>query len=348
MKRVLLILLLASCSDSGSGVVVEDGSSHGQVIEGRDRGQEPGGSEVTEGEAGPDGQELPIVEAEPTWPKLQATDAWESVLAEVQAGGALPIPPTEAGGPEQELAIQQARTLTERLSLSPKDGKLQRQLASLYMANLFPERALAVLGLRLSQEPGDTRAQAMAAFSLAVRSRHMDALAVLEQLTDLTPKDASLAGAMFDSYWALGELEASREVMKMGLELHPFNPLFKLRLGIIHSEFEQYDLALPLFRAAAKSRPADTESWFRLATCLQELGQDEEAHKVMIYHDRLIQLEEFGIAGSAQAGPRRLELVRSLVDSGDLVGARRELDALAEDGLPVHSSGKPEEFQSIP
>ncbi len=331
MRRALFVLALASCSDAGEAPqpqpplvkVVSETVPHPPV-----------------GLAAQAGSSLP-------WPKLQNPDAWEAQLVELQAGAGIPAVPTESGTAEQRQAIDRARALTERLSLSPKDTGLLLKLANTYSANLFPDRSLAVLGTCLSQTPGNSLALKMAAAGLAAQNRHRDALAIWEHLTELTPDDVGLAGPMYSSYWELGELEAGRAALEKGLELHPFQPHLKLRLGAVLFEFEEYESALTLFQDATGSRPNDTEAWYRLASCYAELGAVSEARAATQQHDRLIQMEEFGIPDRLHEGPRRLELVRALVKSGDLIGARRELDNLKDDGLPVAAPGLPGEFADV-
>lgn len=343
MKRVFFVLLLASCSDSQSG-------PSGPTPFEPTVGNATGGVEAAQGQAQnvqPTVEEPVSAESLP-WPRLQPDDAWRAVLEELQAGAGMPTVPTESGTSEQRQALDRARALTERISLAPADGGLLLKLANTYATNLFPERSLAVLGTRLVQAPDDLLALKLAAAGLAGKSRHTDALALFEHLAQITPQDVGLAGPMYKSYWESGQHAAGRAALEKGLELHPFQPHIKLRLGAVLFEFEEYERALELFEDATASRPNDTEAWFRLASCYSELGREAEALCATAEHDRLIQMEEFGISDQLHVGPRRLELVRALVKSGDLVGARRELDALHADGLPVFGTGNPDEFEELP
>lgn len=269
------------------------------------------------------------------WPHIFEEDAWRAVVDKLVAGAALPSVPTDYATHSQQQALARAKTLTQRLSLRPNEASLGQALAKLYAENLFPDRAMGVLGLCLKNSPDDLLTLKLAAVSLNASGQFEDGLALLEHLTRVTPNDQGLAGPLFGAYWELGELDAARAALERGLEIAPFNPNLELALGRVLFEEGDSEGALPHLETAAKNLPSSTEAAYRYATCLDELGMDEQAAAAEMRHSRLIQMEEFGIGNALPEGQRRRALVEALEASGDHAGAEREREAMRADGIPL-------------
>lgn len=258
-----------------------------------------------------------------------------AVVERLRVGAHLPSVPTDYATAAQQQALSRAKNLTQRLSLRTSDPRLSQGLAKLYAENLFPDRAMAVLGLCLEAEPTNPVTLKLTAASLNSAGEFLDAVALFEELTRITPMDQGLAGPLFRAYWELGELDAAHQALQRGLEIAPFNPHLELALGRVLFEEGDAESAAPHFERAAANLPSDTEAWYRLSTCLAELGREEQAAAAEAHHSRLIQMEEFGIGNAMPEGQRRRALVRALEESGDSGGAQREREALLADGLEL-------------
>ncbi|MDF1800949.1 MAG: tetratricopeptide repeat protein [Planctomycetota bacterium] len=218
-------------------------------------------------------------------------------------------------------ALAEARILTQRLSLNPAKLDLGLKLANLYANNLFPDRAMAVLGLCLELEEQVPVTLKLCAASFAGLGRFEESAALLEHVARLDPTDHGLAGPMFRAYWELGELGAARAALDKGLELQPFSPHLRLRLGQLLVEEGQLEAALPELEAAAQNLPNSTEAWFRYGRCLEELGREDEAVEVARHHGLLVQMEEFGIPDHLTWRVRVERLAGRLDETGDGAGA---------------------------
>jgi tetratricopeptide (TPR) repeat protein len=269
------------------------------------------------------------------WPRVFAEDAWLAVVEELKSGAELPSVPKSSATHSQAQALVKAKTLPQRLSLGSTDPKLGQSLARLYAENLFPDRARAVLGRTLVQDPENLLTLKLAAVSLNASGRFEDGTAILEYLTTVTPNDQGLAGPLFGGYWELDELDAAEMALERGLEIAPFNANLEVGLGRVLFEQGRSEEAATHLKTAATGLPSDTEAWYRYATCLDELGRAEEAAAAGARHSRLIQMEEFGIGSALPEGVRRRKLVEALEKTGDLAGAERERAALVADGIPL-------------
>lgn len=267
------------------------------------------------------------------WPQRFAPGAHEPILAAVLARAKLPSVPDTAASSTQRVALDQAANLTKRLSLKIKVD-LAQNLARVYQENLFPERALEVLGLCLERDPNDPLTLKLLAGSLSAEGRFEDALKVLEHLTRETPNDAGLAGPLFNAHWELGDLAGARAAIERGVELAPFLPHLELALGRILMAEGDAAAAQPRLARATTNLPTDTEAWYRYALCLDELGRFEEAEHAMAVHKRLDQMKEFGIDLNQPERARRAALVDALAASGDAAGAQAERAALDADFPP--------------
>ena len=233
---------------------------------------------------------------------------------ELRAGAGLPSVPTDYATAGQMLALGEARNLTRRLSLDRSKRDLALKLANLYATNLFPDRAMAVLGLCLELELEHPLTLKLAAASLSGAGRFEDAAAVLEHVAVLTPDDHALAGPLFSVYWELGDLEAARAALDRGLELNPLSPHLALRLGQVLFEEEGPEAALPHLERAALALPNDAEAWHRYATCLEELGREDQAEPARAKHALLDQMIEFGV-GDLLPWSERLELLAEKLEA---------------------------------
>lgn len=266
-----------------------------------------------------------------SWPATLAPDAYAPILAAARAGAVLPKVPAIAASSTQRQALVLAKNLSMRLSLR-FELPLAQSLARLYQDNLFPDRALQVLGLCLESKSIDPMTLKLLAGSLSAEGRFEEALAVLEHLTRETPNDAGLAGPLFVAHWELGQLPQARQALARGLELAPFMPHLELAMGRVLFAEDNADEALPFLQRATQSLPNETEAWYRLALCLDELGETEAAAEAHARHARLDQMKEFAIPTNLSPRARRDALIVALEQSGDLAGAERERAALrAED-----------------
>jgi Flp pilus assembly protein TadD len=264
------------------------------------------------------------------WPTTLAPDAYEPILDAVRANAVLPKVPTIAASSTQRQALVQAKNLSMRLSLR-FELALAHSLARNYQENLFPDRSLQVLGLCLESKNVEPLTLKLLAGSLSAEGRFADALAVLEHLTRLTPNDAGLAGPLFVAHWELGQLPQARQALARGLELAPFMPHLELAMGRVLFAEDNAEEALPFLQRATESLPNETEAWYRLALCLDELGETEAAADAHARHARLDQMKEFSIPTNLAPRARREALIAALVQSGDFAGAERERAALLAD-----------------
>ena len=255
------------------------------------------------------------------WPALFAVDAWRAPVVELKGLAKVPRVPTDYATASQMAALAEARTLTQRLSLNPARQELGLKLANLYANNLFPDRAMAVLGLCLEIEEEVPVTLKLCAASLAGKGRFEDSAALLEHAARLDPTDHGLAGPLFRAYWELGEIESARAALDKGLALQPFSPHLRLRLGQLLFEEGQLEAALPELETAAQNLPNATEAWFRYARCLEELGREAEASEVAWHHGLLVQMEEFGIPDHLTWFVRVERLAVRLDETGDGAGA---------------------------
>jgi choline-sulfatase len=67
----------------------------------------------------------------------------------------------------------------------------------------------------------------------------------------------------------------------------PKNPVFRGKLAQVYRERGDYARAIPLYRQAAESAPADSEAWYNLGVTLQEAGQAAAAAEVLTRAVRL-------------------------------------------------------------
>lgn len=264
----------------------------------------------------------------PNWPRRREVDAHVPILAAIIAGAKLPGVPKVYATSAQQRALVSAKNLTQRLGLRSGDIKLGRSLAQLYASNLFPDRALSVIGLCLEARPADSLSVKMAGAFLKDAGRFEDAAAVFEHLAHQAQNDASFAGPLFDIYWELGDFERAEAALQRGLDLAPFTPALHLAMGRLLFESDRSEEALTHFETAAANMPGSIEAWYRLAACLGELGRDQEAAKADAVHRRLDQMEEFGIDNNQSSKQRRLALIQALEESGDQASADRERAAL--------------------
>ena len=276
------------------------------------------------------GTPLPAVEAPSAWPTLAPADAWVPVLDAVQALADLPPVPTDHASASQAAALADARNLTRRLSLDRTRIDLLLRLANLYATSLFPDRAMAVLGLCLEVDREDLTTLKLVAASLSAAGRFEDAMAVLEHVGRAHPDAHSLAGPLFSVYWELGELDAARAALDRGLELNPHSPHLALRLGQVLFEESEAEAAEVQLRRAAQGLPSSTEAWHRWASCLEELGRTEEAGPARERHALLDQMVEFGIPGPLPWPERLARLAAALDETGDPEGAARARRVLAD------------------
>lgn len=274
--------------------------------------------------------EAPTAEVGPAWPHVFPTGAHEPVVAEILARANLPKVPNTAASATQRAALDEAKNLTKRLSLRFQLD-LGQSLARAYQENLFPERALEVLGLCLREDAEDPLTLKLLAGSLNAEGRFEDALRVLEQLTRTTPQDAGLAGPLFTAHFELGDLARAREALEVGRELAPFLAHLDLALGRVLMAEGDAATALEHLERAAENLPTTTEAWFRLAMCYDELERFDEAAAASAVHKRLDQMKEFGIELTQPEAERRRALVEALAASGDAGGAERERAALERD-----------------
>ena len=153
--------------------------------------------------APPDPMEGPGTKADPmapaatsAWPALAPPGRWRELAEEVRAGADLPSVPTDYATASQLAALAEARNLTRRLSLNRSKLDVALKLANLYANDLFPDRAMAVLGLCLEVDLEHPLTLKLTAASLSAAGRFEDAVALLEHVATLTPDDQALAGPL--------------------------------------------------------------------------------------------------------------------------------------------------------
>jgi arylsulfatase A-like enzyme/Tfp pilus assembly protein PilF len=67
----------------------------------------------------------------------------------------------------------------------------------------------------------------------------------------------------------------------------PRNPVFRGKLAQVYRERGDYGRAIPLYRQAAESAPADSEAWYNLGVTLEEAGQAAAATEILTRAVRL-------------------------------------------------------------
>ena len=148
---------------------------------------------------------------------------------------------------------------------------------------LFRRRDLALryYGRMLVLDPGDVLALASIGFNYAQQGRKREALAVFDRLVAIRPADAE---AHFDRGFLLQELADHDGAMAafgqaLAINQDHDRALYGMALSLI--SLRRLEEALAPLRKNTKLQPMSPFGWYQLARVCHELGQIQEAQKVL-------------------------------------------------------------------
>lgn len=256
--------------------------------------------------------------------------AWQMALAEVVRRAGRPEPLEEYVTEAQRDAMAGARNLQQRLDLKPNDQKTRLELASIYAANLAPERALQALGTILAAEPDNPDALALAAACLLELQDLEGAGALANRTLALAPRNSGARRVLTQVLERQGQYEEAAQIAREGLQHDPFNGAWKLVLARSAFEGGRTDEAAELLDQAVRDQPGSLEVHYLRAIVLEDLGRSEEAAQARKTHARLAQIDDLGLPPGTPDLQVHLALIQHLRQSGALEQAEAEAQELAQ------------------
>lgn len=175
----------------------------------------------------------------------------------------------EAEG-DSEVAEQAYRRV---LNIDPQSSAAIAGLTHLLIEEKKYSDAEPLLKVALTRDPDDPALDAQNAALLAAEGKNDEAVATLEKLRQLQPKDAGIARMLADEYLQADEPEKADTVYAQLLAATPNDPELESARGQVLIGEGKYAEALVLLRNSVKAREDDPDAWGGIAFAASKTAQ---------------------------------------------------------------------------
>lgn len=226
---------------------------------------------------------------------LLGEDRVEDALEQFEAVQALEEDPSETRFKVALIKLQRrdlaGAEVELRLVLSehPEHSSARYYLASTYAGMKRPEDAIEQLRVIESGDDFFAESRTLGAYLLRQLERYPEALAMVDDLLELSPKDAKLLNFQAALYRDSGELKKAVESVEKLIELQPSNDRHYFTKGVYLDEASDRKGAIVAMRKAIELNSSNANALNYLGYTLAEMGEDLEEAELLI--TRAIEIE---------------------------------------------------------
>jgi tetratricopeptide (TPR) repeat protein len=150
------------------------------------------------------------------------------------------------------------------------------QAVQTFRAEVFRQVALEYFDSLVREHPGSCRARLVRAMNFAAQEK-AEAEAEFLAAIEACPLDTQIRIELADYYLWNSQYDQARQACLDELEIHPHSGAAKKRLGRIHVQLREGEMALPYLTAAAAADPEDADVRSDLGRAYELLERWEDA-----------------------------------------------------------------------